>query len=85
MHMDHYGPPGPPDDHLPQRVLDNVQSVLEPWVTCLRDQRCLRWFLVIFGNIVVLTEERKKSSDIVRKSPGRFWRGFRSSGELNNE
>jgi hypothetical protein len=85
MHMDHYGPPGPPDDHLPQRVLDNVWSVLEPWVTRLRDQRCLRWFLVIFGNIGVLMEERQKSSDIVQKSLRRFRRGFWSSGELNNE
>jgi hypothetical protein len=30
MHMDRYGSPDPPDDHLPERVLGNVFSVLEP-------------------------------------------------------
>jgi hypothetical protein len=25
-----YGPPGPPDDHLPEKVLINVWSILEP-------------------------------------------------------
>jgi hypothetical protein len=44
MHMDRYGPPGPPDDHLPERVLGNVWSVLEQWVTRLRETRCFKWF-----------------------------------------
>jgi hypothetical protein len=76
MHRDHYAPPGPPDDHLPERVLCNVWSILELWVTRLRDQRSFKMVLVIFGNIEVLTEGRLKSSDIVQKSLGGFWKGF---------
>jgi hypothetical protein len=30
MHMDHHGYPDLIDDHLPERVLSNVCSVLEP-------------------------------------------------------
>jgi hypothetical protein len=30
MHRDHHGSPDLIDDHLPERVLDNVCSVLEP-------------------------------------------------------
>jgi hypothetical protein len=33
MHRDHCGSPGPPDDHLPERDLGNVSSILESWVT----------------------------------------------------
>jgi hypothetical protein len=42
MHMDHYGPSGRPDDHLSESVLGNVWSVLESWVTRLRDQFFVR-------------------------------------------
>jgi hypothetical protein len=76
MHMDRYGPPGPPDDHLPERVLGNVWSVLEQWVTRLRETRCFKMVLVIFKNIRVLTKERRKSFDIVQKSFERFRKGF---------
>jgi hypothetical protein len=63
MHRDHYGPPGPPDDQ--ERVLGNVWSVLKPWVTHLKDQICFKMVLLIFRNIGMLMEERRKSSDIV--------------------
>jgi hypothetical protein len=46
IHRDHHGSPDSPDDHLSERVLGNVWSVLEPLVTHLRDHRCLRWFLL---------------------------------------
>jgi hypothetical protein len=58
MHRGHHGHPGPSDDHLPERVLGNVWSVLEPGVAHFRDQRCFKMVLVIFGNIGVLMEER---------------------------
>jgi hypothetical protein len=29
IHMDHYGPLGPPNHHLPERVLGNFWSILE--------------------------------------------------------
>jgi hypothetical protein len=45
-------------------------------VTRLRDQRCFQMVLAIFGNIGVLTKERRKSSDIVQKSFGGFRKGF---------
>jgi hypothetical protein len=65
MHRDHYGPPGPLDDHLPERVLGNVWSVLEPWVIRLRDQFFLKMVLVIFGNIKSVDERETKKFDIV--------------------
>jgi hypothetical protein len=58
MHEGHHGHPGPSNDHLPERVLGNVWSVLEPGVAHLRDQRCFEMVLVIFRNIGVLMEER---------------------------
>jgi hypothetical protein len=30
MHMDHHGSPDSIDDHLPERVLRNVCSILKP-------------------------------------------------------
>jgi hypothetical protein len=84
MKRGYHGHPGPSDDHLPERVLGNVWSVLGMGVTHLRDQRCFKMVLVIFGNIRVWTEERPKSSDIIRKSFGRFREEFRRSWELNN-
>jgi hypothetical protein len=65
MHRDHYGPPGPLDDHSPERVLGNVWSVLEPWVIRLRDQFFLKMVLVIFGNIKSVDERETKKFDIV--------------------
>jgi hypothetical protein len=44
VHMDHHGYPDLIDDHLPERVLGNVYSVLEPSGNTLKEYRCLRWF-----------------------------------------
>jgi hypothetical protein len=60
MHSDHYGPPGPPDDHLPERVSIMSGVLLNHWVTRLRDQRCFKMVLVIFRNIEVLTKREGK-------------------------
>jgi hypothetical protein len=65
MHRDHYGPLGPLDDHLPERVLGNVWSVLEPWVIRLRDQIFVKMASVIFGNIKSVDERETKKFDIV--------------------
>jgi hypothetical protein len=62
MHRDHYGPPGPPDDHLLERAIGNVYSILEPLGNMLKGSNMV---LVMFGNIEVLIEERRKSFDIV--------------------
>jgi hypothetical protein len=51
MHRDHHGSPDPIDDHLLERVLCNVCSVLEPLGNTLRDLDA-RDGLVIFGNTV---------------------------------
>jgi hypothetical protein len=50
MHKDHYGSPDPPDDHLPERDLDNVWSVHEPLGNMLRGSLILEMVLVISGN-----------------------------------
>jgi hypothetical protein len=76
MHKDHYGPPGPPDDHLPKRVLGNVWSILEPVGNTLKGSKMFKMVLVMFGNIGVMIEERQKSSDIVRKSFRGSEKGF---------
>jgi hypothetical protein len=44
MHRDHHGYPYLIDDHLPERVLGNVCSVLEPLGNTLKGSQCLRWF-----------------------------------------
>jgi hypothetical protein len=44
MHMDHHRYPDLIDDHLPERVLGNVYSVLEPSGNTLKGSRCSRWF-----------------------------------------
>jgi hypothetical protein len=62
MHMGHHRSPDPIDDHLPERVLDNVYSVLEPSGNTLKGSRCSRWF----GNIQkrrVMIYERGNSSN----------------------
>jgi hypothetical protein len=76
MHMDHYDPPSPPDDHLPERVLTNIWSVLEPLGNILKGSKMFKMVLVIFRNIGMLTKERQKSSNIVRKSFRGFRKGF---------
>jgi hypothetical protein len=83
--MDHYGPPGPPNDHLPEKVLGNVWSVLKPLGNMLKGSKMFKMVLLIFGNIRVLTKERRISSDIVQKSFRGFWKGFGVSWELNNK
>jgi hypothetical protein len=50
MHMDRYGSPGPLDDHLPERDLNNVLSVLEPLGNMLKGSLMLEMVLVIFEN-----------------------------------
>jgi hypothetical protein len=44
MHRDHHGSLDPIDDHLPEIVLGNVFSVLEPSGKILKGSRCSRWF-----------------------------------------
>jgi hypothetical protein len=76
MHMDHYGPLGPHDDHLLERVLSNVYSVLKPLGNMIKGSKMFKMVLVIFGNTRVLTKEGRKSSDIVRKSFRGFQKGL---------
>jgi hypothetical protein len=62
MHRDHHRSPDPIDDHLVERVLGNVCSVLEPWSNTLKGSRCSRWF----GNIQkhrLMIYERGNSSN----------------------
>jgi hypothetical protein len=42
MHMGHHGSPNPIDDHLPERYLGNVWSVLEPLGNTIKGSRFLR-------------------------------------------
>jgi hypothetical protein len=65
MHRDNYGPPGLHDDHLLERVLSNVWSVLEPLGNTLKGSKMFKMVLVIFENIGVLIKERWKNSHIV--------------------
>jgi hypothetical protein len=44
VHGDHHGSPDLIDDHLSERVLGNVCSVLEPSGNTLKGSRCSRWF-----------------------------------------
>jgi hypothetical protein len=44
MHRDHHGSPDPIDDHLLERDLGNVCSVLEPSGNTIKGSRRLRWF-----------------------------------------
>jgi hypothetical protein len=50
----------------------------------LKGSKMFKMVLVIFRKTGVLTEERRKSSDIVRKSFGGLQKEFWSSGKLNN-
>jgi hypothetical protein len=52
MHRDHHGYVDLIDDHLPERVLGNVCSVLESSGNTLKGSSMLEMVLVIFGNIM---------------------------------
>jgi hypothetical protein len=61
MHRRYHGSPDLIDDHLPERVLGNVCSILEPSGNTLKGSRCSRWF----GNnrkCCVMIYERGNSS-----------------------
>jgi hypothetical protein len=44
MHGDHHRNLDLMDGHLPERVLGNIYSVLEPSGNTLNGSQCLRWF-----------------------------------------
>jgi hypothetical protein len=56
MHMDCHGSPDPIDDHLLERVLRNVCSVLELLGNTLKGSRYLRWFGNIWKHRVMIYE-----------------------------
>jgi hypothetical protein len=63
MHMDHLEYPDLIDDHLSERILGNVCSVLEPSDNRLKGSRCLRWFCNIQKHRVMIYERGNSKSD----------------------
>jgi hypothetical protein len=62
MHMGRHGSPDPMDDHLLERVLHNVCSILEPSGNTLKGSRCSRWFGNIRKHRVMIYERRNSSN-----------------------
>jgi hypothetical protein len=79
IHRDHHGCPDLVDDHLPERRLGNVWTILSHKVT----QNKGVMTLICFWNW--LTGANQKSSTKIRKSFEGFRKEFQSNGELNKE
>jgi hypothetical protein len=62
MHSGHHGSPNPIDDHLLERVLGNVCSVLEPLGNTLKGSQCSRWFVNIQKRCVMIYERENISN-----------------------
>ena len=74
MQRDHYGHPGPADDHWPERSLDHVWSVPEPEGNTLKGSTMHGDSFGIFGIIEVVRRGNRKGSGLIRSLFG----GFRS-------
>jgi hypothetical protein len=62
MHRDHHGSLVLIDDHLCERVLSNVYSILKPSGNTLKGSQCSRWFGSIRKHRVMIYERGNSSN-----------------------